>query len=80
MRLKCALLSLTSEALRSLMASFPELRTMLEERREEYRAMNEARMPDEFAEELLPADASRHDKLRLPAAGEEAQARWCRRC
>jgi HlyB family type I secretion system ABC transporter len=63
---ECTLLSLTSEALRSLMESSPELRALLEERRAEYRAMNEARVPEEFSEELLPADASRHDKLRLP--------------
>jgi HlyB family type I secretion system ABC transporter len=71
---ECRLLALTSESLRSLMESSPELRALLEERRAEYRSIEEARIPADFGQEMLPADASRHDKVHIDAQSGAAPA------
>jgi HlyB family type I secretion system ABC transporter len=61
----CRLLQLTSEALRNLMAESPELKKLLEERIAGYHADREARIPLDFAQELLPAEASAHNKVQI---------------
>ncbi len=69
------LLALAPEALRRLCASHPEFEHLLEERRAQYAAKTEARVPLDFQEELLPADATSGPVLPPPgpadAAGEE---------
>lgn len=67
----CRLLALTSDALRKLMAESPELAKLLEERIAGYHADREARVPLDFAQELLPAEASAHNKVQID--GEETE-------
>jgi HlyB family type I secretion system ABC transporter len=76
---ECQLLALAPAELASLAADHPELRRVLDERMAQYNADVEARVPLDFAEEMLPADVAVHDKLELPesrpagdAAGEGA--------
>lgn len=52
------LLALAPEALRRLCAEHPEFARLLEERRAQYSADTEARVPLDFHEELLPAAAA----------------------
>jgi ATP-binding cassette subfamily B protein len=61
----CRLLQLTSEALRKLMAESPELTKLLEERIAGYHADREARIPLDFAQELLPAEVAAHNKVQI---------------
>jgi len=68
----CRLLRLTSEALRELMAESPELQKLLEERIAGYHADREARIPLDFAQEMLPAEAAAHNKLQIDAEEEKA--------
>jgi len=69
----CSLLSLSPEAVRDLRRRFPEFARLMEERLAMYRADVEARVPLDFAVELLPAEAGLHDKVALdePEVGEE---------
>jgi HlyB family type I secretion system ABC transporter len=70
----CRLLQLTSDAMRKLMAESPELQKLLEERIAGYRADREARVPLDFAQELLPAEAAAHDKVQIDAEEEGGPA------
>ncbi len=56
------LLALAPEAVRELKEEHPEFRRLLEERLAQYSASTEARIPLDFASELLPAEARAHDK------------------
>ena len=67
----CKLLSLDFISLNKLMEEFPELRSLLEEHREAYRADSEARIPLDFSQEMLPADAAMHNKLDIDSPAEE---------
>lgn len=87
----CRLLVLEPEALRELADRYAEFRKLMEERLSQYRAGRVARVPLDFAAELLPADVSVHDKVELdpdsPLVGREEEledeedtgARWRRR-
>jgi len=75
----CRLLALSPNAVASLMAEYPEFRAALEERAAMYTADREARVPLDFADELLPAEAAVANKVEIrgaaavpgAAAGEE---------
>ena len=56
------LLALEPAAVRELEARFPEFQTLLEERRAQYSADGEARVPLDFTEETLPAESRVHEK------------------
>jgi len=53
----CTLLELSVEAVAGLKAHHPEFAHLVEERCAQYRGAKEARVPLDFARELLPADA-----------------------
>ena len=61
----CRLLALQPEAVRDLQEQFPEFRKLIEERLALYRADTEARIPLDFAEELLPAETRVQDKTAI---------------
>ena len=63
---ECRLLALAPGQLARLAAAHPELRRVLDERMAQYNADAEARVPLDFAQEMLPADVGVHDKLELP--------------
>ena len=65
----CSLLALAPQAVAALMAEYPEFRAALEERAAMYEADREARIPLDFAAELLPADAAVENKVEI--RGEE---------
>ena len=52
----CRLLALQPESVREMKEQFPEFRKLLEERLAQYQADTVARVPLDFAEELLPAE------------------------
>lgn len=54
----CTLLELSSELVRRLRDSYPEFARLIEERRAQYSHETEARVPLDFAQELLPADTT----------------------
>jgi len=66
----CELLVLSPEALTKLLASFPELKAIIDERVAQYQAEQEAHVPLDFFSEMLPADTTVHDKT---AVGEEPE-------
>ena len=68
----CQLLALAPSDLADLAAAHPELRRVLDERMAQYNADAEARVPLDFAQEMLPADVTVQDKLELPDAAAEA--------
>ena len=59
----CELLQLKPDSVRQLRTRFPEFDRLLIERIAQYRGDSEARIPLDFAEELLPADARVSDKI-----------------
>src|SRR5882724_11883263 len=61
----CQLLSLEPKAVRHLRRRFPEFDKLLSERLALYQAKTEARVPLDFASELLPAETQVHDKVQL---------------
>src|SRR5437762_3776165 len=61
----CDLLALDPEAARSLKQSYPEFGKLLEERLAQYEAKTEARIPLDFAEELIPVETLAHNKVAL---------------
>jgi HlyB family type I secretion system ABC transporter len=71
---ECQLLALDPAALQGLAAAHPELRRVLDERMAQYNAETEARVPLDFADEMLPADVAAHDKLELPEPRHAAPA------
>jgi ATP-binding cassette subfamily B protein len=58
----CRLLALAPEAVVDLKSQFPEFGRLIDERLAQYSAAAEARVPLDFAEELLPAETRAHDK------------------
>jgi ATP-binding cassette subfamily B protein len=62
----CRLLALAPETVRELENEYPEFKRLLEERLAQYSAGTEARVPLDFAEELLPAETRVHDKTEIP--------------
>jgi HlyB family type I secretion system ABC transporter len=61
----CQLLALEPQAVLDLRSRFPEFDKLLSERLAIYEAKTEARIPLDFAEELLPAETRRTDKTEL---------------
>ena len=59
----CRLLALEPDAVRDLERRFPEFGKLVEERLAQYQAKTEARVPLDFATEMLPAEVAAHDKL-----------------
>ena len=59
----CRLLGLTPATFQKLLGSYPEFRTGIEARIAQYDYKEVARVPLDFAEELLPADVRAHDKV-----------------
>src|SRR5260370_39947225 len=61
----CQLLSLEPKSVQDLRRRFPEFDKLLSERLALYQAKTEARVPLDFASELLPAETQVHDKVQL---------------
>ena len=61
----CRLLALQPESVREMKEQFPEFRKLLEERLAQYQADAVARVPLDFAEELLPAETRVQDKVAM---------------
>src|SRR5436309_4670246 len=61
----CQLLALDPKSARDLRRRFPEFDKLLSERLALYQAKTEARVPLDFASELLPAETQVHDKVQL---------------
>jgi HlyB family type I secretion system ABC transporter len=59
----CVLLRFPPELFRRLLAEFPDFRERLAQRVEQYDYRRNARIPLDFAEEILPAEASVHEKV-----------------
>jgi len=64
------LLALSPEILRKLNAEHPEFKAVMDERAAMYNAEQEARVPLDFSEELLPAEASVANKVEIGATEE----------
>jgi HlyB family type I secretion system ABC transporter len=64
----CGLLALSPEVLGALNAEYPEFKAVMDERAAQYNAKQEARIPLDFSEELLPADASVANKVEIGTA------------
>src|SRR6266705_2551519 len=61
----CQLHALDPKSVRDLRRRFPEFDKLLSERLALYQAKTEARIPLDFATELLPAETQVHDKVQL---------------
>jgi HlyB family type I secretion system ABC transporter len=59
----CALLRLTPETFRTLVAAYPDFKAQIEERIAQYDYKGTAHVPLDFAEELLPAEVSVQEKV-----------------
>jgi len=59
----CRLLALEPDTVRDLKGRYPEFGKLVEERLAQYQAKTEARLPLDFATEMLPAEVAAHDKL-----------------
>lgn len=59
----CVLLALGAEEVRAMQDRYPEFARLLDERRAQYSPDKEARVPADFAKELLPADTTVADKV-----------------
>ena len=79
----CQLLSLEPKSVRDLRRRFPEFDKLLNERLALYQAKTEARVPLDFASELLPAETQVHDKVQLdrqqPPGDRWSRSAVCRR-
>jgi ATP-binding cassette subfamily B protein len=65
----CALLRFPPEVFQRLRAEFPEFRERLEQRIAQYEYRRLARVPLDFADEILPAEASVYDRVSPDQAG-----------
>jgi len=65
----CTLLVLAPETFERLVAEYPAFKKQIEERIEQYDYEHVARVPLDFAEELLPAEVQAHDKVGPDRAG-----------
>jgi HlyB family type I secretion system ABC transporter len=76
----CRVFALEPDAVRDLEARFPEFAKLIEERLAQYEARTEARVPLDFATEILPAETAAHNKVALdkdhvdPIATEDEKA------
>src|SRR5205807_2860733 len=70
----CQLLSLKPDSVRDLRRRFPEFDKLLSDRLAIYQAKTEARVPLDFATELLPAETQVHDKVQLDSQQPPAEA------
>ena len=70
----CQLLALKPEAVRELNHQFPEFARLMEERVAQYRSDVEARVPLDFALELLPAAARVQNEIETDEAAPEPEA------
>lgn len=61
----CHLLALQPEVVRDLKENYPEFRKFFEERLARYRVNEEARVPLDFTEELLPAEVQVSNKVAI---------------
>ena len=68
---ECRLLALAADDLGALSREYPEFRGVLDDRAAQYNAKSEARIPLDFAEEMLPAEVLAFDKV---DAGPDAGA------
>ena len=59
----CTLLALAPETFERLVAEYPAFKKQIEERIAQYDYQHVARVPLDFAEELLPAEVQTHDKV-----------------
>ncbi len=59
----CRLLALRADTFEKLLASYPEFRAQIEERIAQYDYKQVARVPLDFAEEILPAEASAQEAV-----------------
>ena len=66
----CNLLELRPGAVQEMRKNFPEFDRLLEERKAQYNASSEARVPLDFMTEALPADVSVHNKVELAETPE----------
>lgn len=71
----CTLLALPESTLLELRRQFPELEQLLDERLAQYHFDREARVPLDFAQELLPAETAAARKVGPEQAAEEPPAR-----
>jgi HlyB family type I secretion system ABC transporter len=60
---ECVLLRFAQELFHRLVAEFPDFRDRLAQRIEQYDYRRRARVPLDFAEEILPAEASMYEKV-----------------
>jgi ATP-binding cassette subfamily B protein len=67
----CRLLALSPEAVVELNRQFPEFARLMEERRAQYNLDTEARVPLDFAQEALPAEASTANKVDVDESEDE---------
>ncbi|MEO6872766.1 MAG: peptidase domain-containing ABC transporter [Chthoniobacterales bacterium] len=61
----CRLLALEPEAVQELKRRYPEFGRLMEERLAQYQSKTEARVPLDFTSEMLPAEATQHNKVEL---------------
>ncbi len=69
----CKMLSLGPQALQDLVSQYPELRKIIDEQITQYDFEQEARIPLDFTQEMLPADVAVHNKVEIdeePGAAE----------
>ncbi|MGN6867151.1 MAG: peptidase domain-containing ABC transporter [Solirubrobacteraceae bacterium] len=59
----CTLLRLSRERAQRLLADYPELGALFEQHRQQYEQLRRARVPLDFADEILPAEASVYAKV-----------------
>ena len=71
----CELLQLEMASVETLRQRFPEFDQLLRERVAQYQEAGQARIPIDFAEELLPADARASDKTADADERSDALAR-----
>ena len=69
----CTLLALPPETVLELRGQYPEFANLLDERLAQYNAGSEARVPLDFAKEMLPADASVAEKVSPEQAEDELE-------
>jgi ATP-binding cassette subfamily B protein len=69
----CRLLALTPATFQKLLDSYPEFRTEIEARIAQYDYKDAARVPLDFAEELLPAEVQAHDKVGPDQVDEDVE-------
>ena len=74
----CRLLALEPDAVRDLKRRYPEFGKLVEERLAQYQAKTEARVPLDFATEMLPAEVAAHDKLGVDENSDASRARTTR--